>query len=265
MNLLRSNRSRPSRLPATVLMLRRRSRSRRSTPNAPSDSAQYRQAQPSHHRQPRCPDDHHCGSNFSDESMSRFTGITIADLARDGAHLTATLAAEAGTFTCTGTVHDDELSGDSVFTPDAAFVDRMGKLGFTGFDSQKAPGLHIHRRHTATSRVRFNRRTFSGITIDNLIALRIFNVDPAYAQSFVSMGYEQPDADKLIALKCSGRQRRRSDVRFVISAIKPTLDELIQIRIFKITPDFIHRMKDRGLKDLTIAKLVQIRIFKLDE
>jgi hypothetical protein len=44
---------------------------------------------------------------------------------------------------------------------------------------------------------------------------------------------------------------------------QPTFDELIQIRIFKITPDFIRHMEARGLKDLTIAKLVQIRIFKL--
>ena len=36
-------------------------------------------------------------------------------------------------------------------------------------------------------------------------------------------------------------------------------------RIFHITPEFIQRMQGRGLKDLTIAKLVQIRIFKLDE
>jgi len=46
---------------------------------------------------------------------------------------------------------------------------------------------------------------------------------------------------------------------------KPTLDELIQIRIFHITPEFVHHMQGRGLKDLTIAKLVQIKIFKLDE
>jgi len=44
---------------------------------------------------------------------------------------------------------------------------------------------------------------------------------------------------------------------------QPTIDQLIQIRIFKITPDFIRRMQARGLKDLTIDKLVQIRIFKL--
>jgi hypothetical protein len=46
---------------------------------------------------------------------------------------------------------------------------------------------------------------------------------------------------------------------------QPTLDELIQMRIFNITPDFIHRMQAKGLNDLTISKLVQIRIFKLAE
>jgi hypothetical protein len=39
----------------------------------------------------------------------------------------------------------------------------------------------------------------------------------------------------------------------------------VQIRIFKITPDFVHRMQERGFKNLTIAKLVQIRIFNLAE
>jgi len=44
---------------------------------------------------------------------------------------------------------------------------------------------------------------------------------------------------------------------------QPTIDQLVQIRIFKITPDFIRRMQARGFKNLTIDKLVQIRIFKL--
>ena len=30
-----------------------------------------------------CPTSHHCGSNFSNEAMSRFTGITPADLDRE--------------------------------------------------------------------------------------------------------------------------------------------------------------------------------------
>lgn len=210
-----------------------------------------------------CPDGRHCGSNFSNESMSRFTGITPADLDRDGAQLTATLAGEAGTFTCTGTVHNQELYGDALFTPDSAFVTRMAQLGFTGYDSQKLQAYTLLNVTSDFARS-LQQAHIQGVTTDNLIALRIFNVDPAYAQSFVSMGYELPDADKLIGLSVQGVNA--DEVRQIRAlGFQPSLDELIQIRIFKITPDFIHHMQDRGFKNLTIAKLVQIRIFKLAE
>jgi hypothetical protein len=210
-----------------------------------------------------CPTDSHCGSSFSNESMGRFTGITVADLAVDGAQLTASLSGEAGAFTCTGTVRDHELRGDALFTPDSAFVDRMAKLGFTGFDSEKLQAYTFINVTSDYARS-LQQAHIQHITVDNLIALRIFNIDPAYAQSFPAMGYELPDADKLIALKVQGVN---ADEVKQIRALgyQPSLDELIQIRIFKITPDFIQRMQDRGFKNLTIAKLVQIRIFKLAE
>jgi len=210
-----------------------------------------------------CPEGRHCGSNFSSESMNRFTGVSRSDLARDGAHLTATLNGEAGTFTCTGTVHDNELYGDAVFTPDPAFVDRMATLGFTGYDSRKLQAYTLLDVTSAFARS-LQQAKIQHVTTDNLIALRIFKIDPQYAQGFVSMGYDLPDADKLIALKVQGVNAE--EVRQIRDfGFKPTLDELIQIRIFHITPEFVHRMQSRGLKDLTISKLVQIKIFKLDE
>lgn len=210
-----------------------------------------------------CQDGRNCGSNFSMDSMRGFAGVSLPDLANDGAHLTATLKAEAGTFTCTGTVHDHDLFGEALFTPDPAFVERMGKLGFTGYDSQKLQAYALLDVTSDFARS-LQQANIKHVTTDNLIALRIFKIDPAYAQSFVSMGYEQPDADKLIGLKVQGvnaeEVKQIRDLGF-----KPTLDELIQIRIFHITPEFVHHMQSRGLKDLTIAKLVQIKIFKLDE
>jgi hypothetical protein len=210
-----------------------------------------------------CPEDHHCGTSFSNELTNRFTGISLADLSHEGAHLAAALASEAGTFTCTGVVHAQVLTGDAVFTPDAAFVERMGKMGFTGFDSQKLEAYAFVNVESAFAQS-LQQADIRGMNIDNLIALRIFNVDPAYMQSIVALGYEKPDADQLIALKVQGVNAE--EVREMRGlGFKPTIDELIQIRIFKITPDFVHRMQDRGFKDLTIAKLVQIRIFKLAE
>ena len=210
-----------------------------------------------------CNGERHCGSTFSSESLSRFTGITLADLTREGANLTATLNAEAGTFTCSGTVHEGELSGNSVFTPSESFVEKMDRMSYTGLDAEK---LETYAFVGVDSPwVESMKQTgVEGINIDNLIALRIFRVDPEYVRGITALGYDLPSADKLVGLKVQGVNAE--EVRQIRAlGFQPTLDELIQIRIFHITPDFIQRMQERGLKNLTIAKLVQIRIFKLDE
>jgi hypothetical protein len=208
-----------------------------------------------------CPVNSHCDFSNSDESSSRFTGISLSDLSRDGAHLTATLTAEAGAFTCTGNVHDGELAGESLFTPDAAFVTRMEKMGFSGYDSNKLQVyafLNVESAWVGS----LQQIGIQGMTADKLIALRVFNVDPAYVDSITALGYPKPNADQLVALASQGVNAQEvAEIRAL--GYQPTLDELIQIRIFKITPEFVHHMEDRGLKNLTISKLVQIRIFKL--
>jgi hypothetical protein len=203
----------------------------------------------------------HCGSSFSNESMSRFTGVSLANLADEGDHLTATLKAEAGTFTCTGTVHEAALEGDSLFTPDPAFVARMEQMGFTGYDSEKLMAYAFIGVDSAWARS-MQQTGIQGLTIDNLLALRIFKADPQYIRGITDLGYAMPNADQLIGLKVQGVNAE--EVREIRAlGYQPSLDELIQIRIFKITPDFIRRMQARGFKNLTIAKLVQIRIFNL--
>lgn len=204
---------------------------------------------------------HHCGTSMSNVSMTRFAGVSLADLAQSGSHLTATLTAEAGTFTCSGTVKDLELHGDAVFTPDAVFVARMEKMGFSGFESEKLMAYAFLDVESGWARS-LKDLGIGGISADNLIALRVFNVDPAYVHSITALGYDLPSADELISLRVQGVNGE--EVREIRAlGYKPSLDQLVQIRIFKITPDFIERMQARGFKNLTIDKLVQIRIFKL--
>jgi hypothetical protein len=209
-----------------------------------------------------CGDERHCGHNFQD-SFTGLTGITEGDLSREGAHLTATFAAEAGTFVCSGTVHGGELQGEAIFTPDAGYVERMAQMGFTGYDSEKLLAYAFIGVGSAWARS-IKDTGVGGITIDNLLALRIFKVTPEYIRGFTSLGYELPDADKLVAL--SVQKVDPDEVRQIRGlGYQPTLDELIQIRIFKITPAFIRSMQARGFHNLTIAKLVQIKIFNLAE
>jgi hypothetical protein len=202
-----------------------------------------------------------CNNTQTQEPLDAFTGITLSDLRREGAHLDAVLTAEAGTLRCSGSVHDSELTGSFTFEPNKAFVARMRELGITGLDSEKLQAyalFHITRDWV----VSLQKAGVTDIDASNLIALRIFKVTPDYVQSLAALGYPAPSAEKLIALRVQGvNPDEIKQVRAL--GLQPSLDELIQMRIFKITPDFIQRMRAKGFNNLTIAKLVQIRIFKL--
>lgn len=210
-----------------------------------------------------CGGNEHCGFTNTNEPLSAFLGFTLADLRREGAHVDAVLRAEAGTLTCSGAVHDGRLSGAFNFVPDPAFVDRMLQMGYRDLDEEKLQAYTLFRigldwvRSLQTAGV-------SGMDSGNLIALRIFHADTDYIHSLNALGYPTPDAEKLIALRV---QRVDTEEVKQIRALgyQPTLDELIEMRIFHITPDFIHRMQARGFNQLTISKLVQIRIFNLAE
>jgi hypothetical protein len=209
-----------------------------------------------------CRGQRNCGNhNMSDVSANRFTGISLAELANNGAHLTATLTAEAGTLTCAGTVSADELQGNAVFTPDHGFIERMEKLGFSGYDTDKLLAYALLNVQSEWAQS-LKQAGVPEMDADNLLALRIFNVDPAYVKSITALGYPMPTADQLVAMACQGVNA--DEVRQIRAlGYQPDFDQLVQIRIFKVTPEFIHRMQARGFKDLTLEKLVQIRIFKL--
>lgn len=210
-----------------------------------------------------CREERNCGSNYSSDSVKRLTGISAGDLEREGAQLTATLAAEAGTFRCTGTVHGGELTGESLFVPDANFVRRMEGMGISGLSSEKLQTYAFVNVESGWA-LSLKQTGIQGIDADKLIALRIFNVTPEYIHSITELGYALPSADQLIALRVQGVDAKElKEVRAL--GFHPDFDELVQMRIFHITPEFIRRMQARNFKDLTIAKLVQIRIFKLDE
>jgi hypothetical protein len=206
---------------------------------------------------------HHCSTNDNEMSLSNFTGFTLDDLKRDGAHIDATISAEAGKLTCSGTVHDLALHGKSTFTPNPAFTARMNQMGFTGLTSEQLETYTLFHIETAWVQ-ELQSAGVSGMTADNLIALRIFKVDASFAKNMADLGYPSLPAEKLIAFKIHGVNPE--DVKqYRAMGYQPTADELVQMRIFKVTPDFIHRMQARGFNNLTISRLVQIRIFKLAE
>jgi hypothetical protein len=204
-----------------------------------------------------------CQSSDMDEAAASFSGITTSDLTREGAHLDAVLSADPGTLHCIGVVHDLQLTGSYVFEPNSKFIEQMRDLGIAGLASdQLLPYTLFHVQRDWVESLK--KAGVTGINGGNLLTLRIFKVDADYVRSLQSLGYPPPSAEKLIALRVQGVDP--AEIKQVQAmGYHPTIDELIQMRIFKVTPDFIERMRAKGFENLTIAKLVQIRIFKLAE
>jgi len=202
-----------------------------------------------------------CHDQDSDVPISEFAGLALADFEHEGSHLEAKIVAEAGTITCSGTIHDLTLIGDMTFAPDASFVDHMARLGISGLDSSKLEAYALF--HIETSWVQgLQAAGVADMNAGNIIALRIFKITPEFVRSMAALGYANLPAGKLIAFGVQGvNPDEVKQVRAL--GLNPTPDELIQMRIFHVTPDFIERMRNRGFNNLTIAKLVQIRIFNL--
>ena len=103
-----------------------------------------------------------------------------------------------------------------------------------------------------------------GMTAENIMGLRALGVDPAYVHGMAAAGYPELDAGKLTGMKAVGVSPEKvQQIRAM--GYSPTQDELIQMSVFKIDAPFVERMKARGFKNLTIAQLVKIKVFKLDE
>lgn len=45
---------------------------------------------------------------------------------------------------------------------------------------------------------------------------------------------------------------------------KEPFESLVQMQIFKVTPEFIAEVRNEGLADLSVEDLVKMRIFKID-
>ena len=97
-----------------------------------------------------CDPKSHCHEGDSDMSWSRWTGVTPADLQREGATIDARMKGEAGEMRCVGTVHDSEMRGTFSFTPDMEFLHRMEAQA-----CRRRPGGIVSR---ASTRARPQRR-----------------------------------------------------------------------------------------------------------
>lgn len=210
-----------------------------------------------------CAAGRNCHESNSDMLWSRWSGVTPQDLEREGATVDARMRAESGEMRCVGTVHDAALRGSYSFTRDEGFLKRMESMGISDVTPDRLEGYAM--LDVTTEWVKEMKDAgVTEMTAQKLMGLRALKVDAAYVKAMAAAGYPELRANQLTSMKAVGVSPEKVQAVRAMG-YSPTQEELIQMSVFKIDAAFVERMKARGFKDLTIAQLVKIKVFKLDE
>lgn len=209
-------------------------------------------------------DSEHCTDmNNASIEWSRWTGVSAEMLGKDGATLAARMNAEAGDLVCNGSVHDGVLSGRYQFTPNEVFRKEMASMGFDEITPRKQLGFLMLDVTTAWVK-EMKGLGVTDLSTGKLMGLKTLHIDPEYIRVMSAVGYPELRAGKLTEMKAVGvtpdKVQEAKSLGFA-----PTEQELIQMCIFHVDRPFVEKMRARGLNDLTLEKLIKIKIFKVDE
>lgn len=224
----------------------------------------------------------------SDWDLGSFIGLDTSAAKHD---VKFAIARDAGRFDCAGYLEAGEGAGTFLFTPNPAFAKEMAALGFRGIDEDRQFAMAVHDVTLDFARA-MQAEKLSNLDTDKLIAFRIFKVTSQFIRELRAAGLPAEDSNKLIAFRVHGvTAQMAADLRnagidadeneliaFRVHGVSPEFVEkvealgyaspkpqqLISMRIFDITPEYISQMKARGLKDLSIDKLVQLKVNGID-
>lgn len=210
------------------------------------------------------PELHSCNnSDNSNIAWTRWTGVSLEALSHENAQLNAKMIGEAGTVSCSGTVHDGVLAGRYEFTPSPDFVRKMATMGFEDITPSKQQGFVMLDVTTAWVQ-QIKDLGVTELNTNKLMGLRALHVDAAYIHAMADAGYPELRANKLTEMKAVGVTPEKAREAKAMG-FNPSEQELIQMSIFKVDRPFVERMRAKGLKDLTLASLIKVKIFKLDD
>ncbi len=123
-----------------------------------------------------------------------------------------------------------ELIEARIFNVGRAQVEGLKSVGLNNLPMKKLVEYQIFK--VTPEYVRQMRASFPNIDDDELVAMRIHNATPEFAQEMAKLGYGGLNSQ-----------------------------QLINFRIHGVTPEFIREVADLGLKNLSADQLVNFRIF----
>jgi hypothetical protein len=134
----------------------------------------------------------------------------------------------------------------------------MGQLGFGKLSADDLIACKIHGV-SADAIAEFKKQGLEVKSIQDAISYRIFQVTPEFVDGMTKAGFKDLDSKKLLALRVQGvtPEYAQSIAKQYPGA---TVDDVIKTKIFNIDADFIASAQKHGFTNLTLEKLVKLRI-----
>ena len=150
----------------------------------------------------------------------------------------------------------DDYTGDARFT-------LARDAGTIAFDGSFRRGLGVGT-YTFTGNREYvggmRKFGYDSIDTDTLLRLTIHDVSRAYAAEWQD---QKPSVDDLVKMRIHGvtpefvRQARELGFKDL------SVDDMVKMRIHRVTPEYIKEIRDLGYKDATLDQLVKLRIHRV--
>jgi beta-lactamase regulating signal transducer with metallopeptidase domain len=152
----------------------------------------------------------------------------------------------------------DKLIAMKIQNVTPEYARSMSELGFGKLSADDLIACKIQGVSPETI-AEFKKQGLEVKSIHDAISFRIFEVTPAFVDGMKAAGFKDLDSQKLVALRVQGvtPEYARTIAQKYPGA---TADDVIKTRIFKIDADFIALAQKHGFNNLSLDKLVQLRI-----
>jgi beta-lactamase regulating signal transducer with metallopeptidase domain len=138
------------------------------------------------------------------------------------------------------------------------YVEKMSQLGFGKLNADDLISSKI-QGVTPDYIAQLKRDGLQVNSVHDAISYRIFNVTPEFIAQMKAAGFPDLTHDQLMALRVQGVT---PEYATAIRKQYPgaTVDDIVKTKIFNINADFIADARRHGFNDLTLDKLVKLRI-----
>ncbi len=152
----------------------------------------------------------------------------------------------------------DKLIAMKIQNVTPEYASSMAQLGFGKLSADDLIACKIQGVSPETI-AEFKKQGLEVKSIQDAISYRIFQVTPEFVDGMKAAGFKDLDSQKLVALRVQGvtPEYARTIAQKYPGA---TADDVIKTRIFKIDADFIALAQKHGFNNLSLDKLVQLRI-----